>query len=80
MKIWLNGLLVAVKENGAWGFNDLKCDIPKEYPVLTIGRDQADPTKIFRPMKGIVDDVKVWNTFETPDLQDIGFRDIRNGK
>ena len=71
MKIWLNGLLVAVKENDAWGFNDLKCDIPKEYPVLTIGRDQADPTKIFRPMKGIVDDVKVWNTFETPDLQDI---------
>ncbi len=71
MKIWLNGVLVAVKGNDAWGFNDLKCDIPREYPVLTIGRDQADPTKIFRPMKGIVDDIKIWNTFETPDLQDI---------
>lgn len=71
MKIWLNGLPVAARENNAWGFNDLKCDIPKEYPLFTIGRDLADPSRIFRPMKGVVDDVKVWNTFEAPDLQDV---------
>ena len=70
LKIWLDGELIAVKEKGAWGFNRLSVNKkPKaNHLFLDIGRDMADPAKAYRPLNGIVDDIKIWNEFREPDL------------
>ena len=67
LKIYLDGKLIAVRESGSWGFNRLQTKIPNGYPLLTPGRDMANISKIFRPLNGVIDDIKVWNTFEEPD-------------
>ena len=75
LKIFLDGKLIAVQEKGAWGFNRLQAKSPAGYPLFTPGRDLADISKDFRPLNGVVDDIKVWNRFnEEPeklaDVQD----------
>ena len=70
LKIWLDGELVAVKEKDSWGFNRLTVNtIPKgNYLWLMIGNDRANSAKIYRPLKGTVDDIRIWNEFKEPDL------------
>ena len=70
LKIWLDGELVAMKEKGSWSFNRLSpVQIPKgNYLYLTFGRDCANPLKVYRPLNGIMDDIKIWNEFKEPDL------------
>ena len=70
LKIWLDGELVAMKEKGSWGFNRLTVNqIPKSnYLFLMFGNDRANSEKIYRPLNGIADDIKIWNEFKEPDL------------
>ena len=70
MKIWLDGRLVAIREKKSFGFNDLVCKSPKWYPLLAIGHDLANLEKVYRPLMGIVDEIKLWNTFEEPTLNE----------
>ncbi len=70
MKIWLDGQLVAVREKGSFGFSDLQCKIPQGYPLFVIGSDLANIETVYRPLNGIVDDVKIWNSFEEPSVLD----------
>ncbi len=70
MKIWLDGKLVATKEKESMGFNDLVCKSPAGYPLFVIGSDMANISSIHHPMNGVADDVKLWNTFEEPTLND----------
>ena len=71
IKIWLNGKLAAVKETGGFGISDIAIPkLPSGYPIFTIGFDLADPSVICRPLNGVVDDIKIWKTFEEPELTD----------
>lgn len=68
LKIWVNGELVGVKETGSWGFNRLIRKSPPGYPLLILGSDLASITTVYRALDGVVDDFKIWNSFEEPDL------------
>ena len=68
MKIWLDGELVAIRDKGSWGMNRLVRKSPAGYPLLTLGNDLSYPVGIFRPLNGVVDDIKVWNTFREPGI------------
>ena len=68
LKIWLDGELVAIRDKDSWGMNRLVRKVPSGYPLLTFGNDMADPSKIFRALNGVVDDVKIWNRFKEPDI------------
>ena len=68
LKIYLDGEVVGFLEKGSWGFNRLSTPkIPMGYPLFTLGNDLANPAKFFRTLNGIVDDVKIWNSFKEPD-------------
>ena len=68
LKIWLDGELVAIKEKGSWGMNRLVRKSPQGYPLLTFGNDIASITSVYRPLNGVADDIKLWNSFKEPDL------------
>ena len=69
LKIFLDGELVAIKEKDSWGFNSLKTNkTPPGYPLFTLGSDLAKLPKVYRPLNGVIDDVKIWNTFKEPDI------------
>ena len=69
LKIFFDGELVAFSEKDSWGFNRLSTPkLPTGYPLFTLGNDLANPAKFFRTLNGIVDDVKIWNSFKEPDL------------
>ncbi len=70
MKIWLDGKLVAAKENGSMSFSDLVCKSPSGYPLLVIGSDLANLSSVYHPLYGVADDVKLWNSFVEPTLDD----------
>ena len=68
LKIWLDGELVAIKEKGSWGMNRLVRKSPQGYPLLTFGNDLCNISTVCRPLNGVADDIKIWNSFKEPDL------------
>ena len=72
LKIWLNGELVGIREKGSWGFNRLEAEEPPRATtfLLFFGRNAADPTVNYRPLNGIMDDIRVWDSFQEPGLLD----------
>ena len=69
LKIWLDGEAVALREKGSWGFNRLSTPkLPAGYPLLTLGNDLANVSKVYRSLNGVVDDLKIWNVVQEPDL------------
>lgn len=68
LKIWLDGELVAVRDKDSWGMNRLVRKSPSGYPLLTFGNDLSNPSKVFRALNGVMDDIKIWNSFKEPEL------------
>lgn len=68
MKIFLDGELVAMREKDSWSFNRLSTPkIPKGYPLLVLGGNLAAMKTEYRTLNGVIDDVKIWNTFKEAD-------------
>ena len=68
MKIFLDGELVAMREKDSWSFNRLSTPkIPSGYPLLVLGGNLAAMKTEYRTLNGVIDDVKIWNTFKEAD-------------
>ena len=65
-RIWLDGEMVAGKNN-ALALSDLNDGKNyKWYPQVSFGCNPRDPSKAELPLLGIVDDLKIWKTYEEP--------------
>ncbi len=65
-RMWLDGELVAGKDN-ALALSDLNDgENRKWYPQVTLGCNPADPAKIGSPLFGVIDDLKIWKSYEEP--------------
>ena len=72
LKIFFDGELVAIKETDSWGLNCLNPEkIPSGYPLLTFGNDLANPAKFYRDLNGVMDDIKIWNSFKEADAASV---------
>ena len=85
LKIFLDGKVVAMREKGAWSFNRLTVKkIPMGYPLFAPGSDSADLRKGYRTLDGVIDDIKIWDSFKDDDLSSAGEAEssllIANGK
>ncbi|MBE6393610.1 MAG: hypothetical protein E7044_06095 [Lentisphaerae bacterium] len=69
MKIFLDGEVVAIREKDSWGFNRLSTPkIPQGYPLMILGGNLATMKQTYRTLNGVIDDVKIWNSFKEPDM------------
>ena len=65
-RIWLDGVLVAGKDN-ALALADLNDGKNyKWYPQISLGCNPSDPSRASDPLQGVVDDLKIWKSYEEP--------------
>ncbi len=65
-RIWLDGEMVAGKEN-ALALSDLNDGKNYEwYPQVSLGCNPRNPSKAESPLFGVVDDLKIWKSYEEP--------------
>ncbi|MBE6355733.1 MAG: LamG domain-containing protein [Lentisphaerae bacterium] len=80
MNIYLDGKLIAAKD-GAPGLKDINDGKKREYPgIIRPGWDTATPQVGHGSLEGVMDDIKIWNTFETPSAADQADADENSGK
>lgn len=65
-RIWLDGEMVAGKDN-ALALSDLNDGKNyKWFPQVSLGCNPRDPGKPSTPLFGVVDDLKIWKSYEEP--------------
>lgn len=68
LKVWLDNKPIAAKSD-AWSLKDLKMSHKVEWhPILAFGFDLHDPRVIGDPLFGVIDNVRMWDSFEEPNL------------
>lgn len=66
-RIWLDGEMVAGKDN-ALALSDLNDGRNhKWYPQVSLGCNPRNPSKVGSPLFGVVDDLKIWKNYEEPE-------------
>ena len=71
-RIWLDGKLVAGREN-ALSLSDLNDGKKYQwFPQITLGCDPANPSRNAQPLMGVMDDLKLWKSYEEPAPQAAG--------